>query len=285
MGETTSIQWTDHTFNPWWGCVKVSPGCEHCYAESLSKRFGKDIWGPAKTTHRQVTGSDNWRAPYKWNREAEKAGRVDLVFCASMGDVFEDHPELDQPRSDLFYVMAQTRSLAWQVLTKRPENVLDMVPRYWLKAWPANVWIGTSVEDQKRADERIPELLKVPAAVRFLSCEPLLERVDLSRWFWPERYLPDTMPTDVRWGLSLHVHPGIHWVIIGGESGAKARGMAPNWALDLTLRCHAAGVPVFVKQLGTVAARDLGLKHHKGGDIDEWPLPLQVREFPEGVHA
>jgi protein gp37 len=178
MGEQTAIAWTDHTFNPWWGCTRVSPGCEHCYAETFAKRVGQDVWG--KNADRRFFGDKHWAEPIKWNAKAAQSGRRERVFCASMADVFEDRPELAEHRARLFdLIMFETPWLDWQLLTKRPQNVLDMVPPRWLDAhayygtngWPANCWIGTTVEDQERADERIPWLLSIPAAVRFLSCE------------------------------------------------------------------------------------------------------------------
>lgn len=232
MGQNSSIEWTDHTFNPWWGCLKVSPGCEHCYALTLSKRFGHDIWGPPATTRRRTFNEKHWREPLKWNAEAAKAGERKRVFCASMADVFEDHPQLPPERAKLWALIEQTPNLDWLLLTKRPENISGMVP--W--DFPDNVWIGTSCEDQQRADERIPHLLRVPAKVRFLSCEPLLGPVTLRRWVRPSP----------GWAADL-----IHWVIVGGESGAGARPMHPQWARSLRDECQAAGDIAFhFKQWG-----------------------------------
>lgn len=181
MGEHTAISWTDHTFNPWTGCARVSPGCQNCYAEGWAKRSGLVEWGVNGT--RRVTSDANWRKPLKWNRDAEAAGSPALVFCASLADVFEDRPELDEPRGHLFELIGHTPHLIWQLLTKRPQNVMRMVPYGdTARTWPANVWIGTTVEDQQRAHERIPHLLEVPAPVRFLSCEPLLNRVHIDGW-------------------------------------------------------------------------------------------------------
>jgi protein gp37 len=193
MGESTAISWTDHTFNPWWGCTRVSPGCQHCYAEAFAKRTGNDVWG---TSPRRFFGDKHWAEPLKWDRQAEADGRPHLVFCASMADVFEDRSELVEHRARLWDLIDRTPYLIWQLLTKRPENVLKLTPEGWHGAgfadrperlWPPNVWIGTTVEDQQRADDRIPELLKVPAAVRFLSCEPLLGPVDVAAATIPGR--------------------------------------------------------------------------------------------------
>src|SRR5690348_736847 len=192
MGEGTKIQWTDHSFNPWWGCTRVSPGCEHCYAEAFAKRTGLG-WGVA--AERRFFGDKHWNEPRRWNAAAEKEGRRHRVFCASMADVFEDRPELAPWRERLWDLIDETPWLDWQLLTKRPENVNRLVTPAWhTGAWPENVWLGTTVEDQRRAEERIPELLNCAAKVRFLSCEPLLGPVDLDL-------------------------DGIQWVIVGGESG------------------------------------------------------------------
>lgn len=202
MGVTTAIAWTDHTFNPWWGCERVSPGCQHCYAEAFAKRTGHAVWG--KTSERRMFGDKHWAQPLRWNAAAEAAGTSAKVFCASMADVFEDRSDVDEARWDLFELVARTTHLTWQLLTKRPQNVASMAPAEWFDAWPPNVWIGTTVEDQQRADERIPHLADIPAAVRFLSCEPLLGPVNLIN------------------GLRINA---VDWLICGGESGAGHRPM------------------------------------------------------------
>jgi protein gp37 len=225
----SEISWTHHTFNPWWGCVKVSPGCEACYAETLSKRWGHKIWGPAKTTQRRLMSDDYWKQPLKWNAAAEKAGTRARVFCASMADVFEDHPGVTSSRIRLWDLIRETPMLDWLLLTKRPENILQMIPDRWRSHPRHNVWYGTSVENQEYADRRIPELLKVPAVVRFLSCEPLLGPVDIFDYLW-ESAGPE-------WAGYNLAEPGIHWVIAGGESGPGARPMHPDWARSLRDQC------------------------------------------------
>ena len=244
MGANSKIEWTHHTFNPWWGCVKVSPGCEHCYAETFSKRTGHHIWGPAATTQRRLFGNKHWAEPLKWNREAEAAGERHRVFCASMADVFEDHPQLISERVRLWRLIEDTPHLDWLLLTKRPENTTRMMPTY-LHGYPRNIWLGTSVENQQQADKRIPELLKVPAAVRFLSCEPLLGLVDISG-----RSLDSVWINDINDPLINEECNLIDWVIVGGESGPKARPMHPNWARSLRDQCTAAGVAFHFKQWG-----------------------------------
>jgi protein gp37 len=256
MGANSHIQWTTHTFNPWIGCTRVSPGCQHCYAETLNNRMGWAGWGPKGARSR--TSEANWRKPLAWDRVAEKSGERTFVFCASLADVFDPHPSIGQQwRDDLYGLILATPHLTWQILTKRPELIGEMAPENWLDGFPRNVWIGTSVEDQRRADERIPELLKIPATVRFLSCEPLLGPVLLGDW-WGR---------DERMALSL-----INWVIVGGESGPGARPMNLNWAHDVVDQCQQAGVPAFVKQLGGYP--------NKRGEPNGWPADLRVREMP-----
>ena len=230
MGKDSSIEWTHHTFNPWWGCAKVSPGCEHCYAETWAKRVGEEIWGAKQD--RRFFGDKHWSEPLKWNTAAESEGRRKRVFCASMSDVFEGRSELDLWRNRLWELIDKTPCLDWLLLTKRPQNVARKVP--WGKHWPKNVWIGTSVEDQQRADERLPILLELPATYRFLSCEPLLGPVDLRKW------------TTQR---AKRFHR-IDWLIAGGESGPNARAMLPGWARQLRDQCQQSGIPFHFKQWG-----------------------------------
>lgn len=206
----------------------------------MDKRFGKVKWGP--TGKRIRTSADYWKQPLRWNHEAATAGERRRVFCASLADVFEAKPDqVDDLRSwrfDLWNLIDATPWLDWLILTKRPENVNDIVPySYGDDGWPSNIWIGTSVENQEWADKRIPELLNIPAAVRFLSCEPLLGPVDLSEWLWAD------MPGNPRLNR-------IHWVIVGGESGPDARPMHPNWARGVRDQCREAEVSFFFKQWG-----------------------------------
>jgi protein gp37 len=278
----SKIEWCDHTFNPWEGCTKVSPGCANCYAEARNKRWaGGANWGPGAPRRR--TSEANWRQPLKWDRlgreqvicltcdtwhtsvnwlaigrnghpntaTCKKCGSVQpmvcrrpRVFCASLADWLDDEVPIEW-LADLLDLIGRTPNLDWLPLTKRPENWRarmeeiceidgDSIAWSWLRGnAPDNVWIGTTVENQKRADERIPELLKIPARVRFLSCEPLLGSVNL--------------------GLLRSPAGGrgyIDWVICGGESGPKARPMHPDWARSLRDQCQAAGVPFLFKQWG-----------------------------------
>ena len=178
MAKNFRIEWTTHTFNPWWGCVKVSPACKHCYAESWAKRVGKNVWGI--NADRRFFGDKHWAEPLKWNVAAGASGQRMRVFCASMADVFEDRRDLDVHRERLWKLIEATPNLDWLLLTKRPELVTRFAP--WRDDWPPNVWLGTTVEDQKNAEERLPYLTSIPAAVRFISAEPLLGPVEIGPW-------------------------------------------------------------------------------------------------------
>lgn len=285
MGANSAIEWTDHTFNPWIGCMKVSAGCTHCYAETLNHRWGHDNWGPAATTERRRTAADNWSEPRRWNNAAAKAGVRKRVFCASMADVFEDNPQLVQWRSDLLDLIADTPHLDWLLLTKRPQHVTAMVKAAGHDFLPANVWIGTSVENQQTADERIPHLLEVPATVRFLSCEPLLGPVlfdvcEDEGDAYGDGAIYYNMLTGYRWmrdGIEKELQgtAGIDWVIAGGESGREARPMHPDWARSLRDQCQRAGVAFFMKQMGGT--------RKKHGDLEDLPLDLRIRAFPRNA--
>lgn len=223
MGKNSKIEWTHHTFNPWWGCVKISHACTHCYADTWARRVGMDLWGPKAP--RRFFSDAHWRQPLLWDREAEKTGQRLRVFCASMADVFEDRRDLDKPRTRLWELIEETPHLDWLLLTKRPEHIGRLGMR---GAWPANVWLGTTVEDQRTAEERVPHLAAQSAKVRFISAEPLLGPVDLTRWL----------------GDSLH------WVIAGGESGGKARIVSPTWIRSLRQQCRSGKVGFHFKQWG-----------------------------------
>lgn len=270
MSENTGIQWTDHTFNPWSGCTKISPGCANCYAAALPPSMRRNAeWGAGRD---RVPASDAyWNEPVKWNRAAEKAGVRRRVFCASVADVFEDRASLDPWRDRLFNLIRATPWLDWQLLTKRPQ-----VAVWWARGltgdWPDNAWIGTSVENQDAANERVPWLVQLPAKVRFLSMEPMIGYVDVDRWL-------DDLSADVD-GDGQTTERGIQWVIIGGESGNRARPFDPEWGRAVVRSCAWFGVPAFVKQMGSVWAAEHGAAHKKGGDPSEWPADLRVREMP-----
>lgn len=226
MAENTKIEWADHTFNPWIGCQKVSPACDNCYAEAfMDKRLGQVQWGPHGERKRTV--ESNWRKPRSWNRKAAAAGRKDRVFCASLADVF-DNAVPDTWRDDLWDLIRETPHLIWMILTKRPQNIHKMLP-------PATedfdirdiLWLGTTTENQEAADKNIPALLSNPAAVHFISAEPLLGNIHLRRYL-----------------------PGLDWVIVGGESGDNARPMHPEWARRIRDDCLSTDTAFHFKQWG-----------------------------------
>lgn len=297
MGANSKIGWTDHTFNPWIGCSKVSAGCANCYAE---REFGRkprwaNCWGPGK--ERLRTSDANWKLPLKWDREAAEAGVRRRVFCGSLCDVFEDREDLEVMQMRVLCLTINTPHLDWLFLTKRPASAkkimndfyicvarlakersggkIDHVPDTWLEINAAkithhkcpNVWIGVSVEDQATADERIPALLSIPAALHFFSAEPLLGPLII------DQYLGDNYS-------SLHggFGPGLKWGICGGESGPQARPMHPDWARGLRDQCQGAGVPFYFKQWGEWAQvydRDID-------DPDWGRCDVIKRETPNG---
>jgi len=259
MGETTAISWCHHTFNTWWGCVKVSPACTNCYAERDAKRYGHEIWGP--TARRRFFSEKHWAEPLKWNAAAEKAGERRRVFCSSMADVFEmlpaDHPDADAmgaARARLFDdLIPRTPWLDWLILSKRTRAMSAWSQR---SPFAPNVIAMTTAEDQKYFDERIVDLLATRAHRRGLSLEPLLGSIDL--WPWsalqacgaclstqPE---PD-MAACVVCG-SANLRPALSWVITGGESGPKARPTHPDWVRALRDQCVNAGIAFHHKQNG-----------------------------------
>ncbi len=229
--ENSKIEWTAHTFNPWIGCTKVSPGCLHCYAETLMDiRYGRVKWG--KGHPRSRTAVANWRKPKQWNKAAEGAAERPRVFCASLADWLDKEVPIEW-LADLLRLIHDTPNLDWLLLTKRPENFRERIQRViaewqeqepssdhagWLNDWvvgrvpPENVWVGTSAEDQTRWDLRMPQLMDIPAKVRFVSAEPLLGPIDMKTW------KPD-------------------WLIVGGESGPGARPMEREWVESLCDQC------------------------------------------------
>lgn len=256
MAKNSRIEWTTHTFNPWWGCVKMSPACKHCYAESWAKRVGQNIWG--KRAARRFFGEKHWLEPKKWNAVSVETGVRARVFCASMADVFEDREDLDVWRDKLWSLIEETPALDWLLLTKRP----DLVSRFtrWGNDWPANVWIGTTVENQAWAARRLPELAAIPAAVRFISAEPLLGPLDIRKW-----------------------SSSIDWVITGGESGPKARLSSPSWFRALLNQCMAAEIPFHFKQWGDWApGQGINLAKARSADAADGTLMLRVGKKAAG---
>lgn len=271
MAEHSKIEWTDHTFNPWEGCVKVSPECDHCYAEKRDMRMHNGSnWG--KDALRLHHVDSYWKQPLKWNRDAQAACIAARVFCGSLCDVCEDRRDLDDHRRRVEGLIKQTPWLHWLLLSKRPQNFNRLFER---TVGDANVWAGTTV-GARASLWRIDALRETPAAIRFLSVEPLLEdlgQIDLT---------------------------GIHWVIVGGESGPGARPMDVAWVRSIIRQCAASGVACFVKQLGVNPIHDVyvgddemdwainvpvPVSDRKGGDWDEWPKDLRIRQFPEARNA
>lgn len=292
MSTKTNISWTNSTFNPWWGCTHVHEGCRHCYAETWANRFGVK-WGPSGV--RRLSSDSVWQQPLTWNRAAEKAGVRTKVFCASMADVFEawngrlvdkngwtihrgapwhidrtlvpikdvhighSVATMDDVRTMLYRErIDQTPWLDWQILTKRPENILKMTPTRVYDVQEAdpieqqkyrkNVWLGTSISDQESADKQIPELLNCRglAPILFLSIEPLLGPIDLHAVFdrWCNSFSGTMVATVPR------IKDYINWVIVGGESGDGARPMHPGWVRSIRDLCVDHGIPFFYKQWG-----------------------------------
>lgn len=307
MSDTTTIEWATASWSPWEGCTKVSAGCANCYAETRNHRFGMDNWGKGKPRRR--TSPSYWKKPLAWEREMHAAQGSAVLqrprIFPSLCDWLDDEVPITD-FADFLRLIHDTPNLDWLLLTKRPDQWTDAMKAgldvfdhrgdaemlNWCRDWcqgtpPANVWLGTSVENQRCADERISQLLRIPAKLRFLSVEPLLEEVDIRR-------VPDLMKSfnQSPYGWHNWLRQRIHWVIVGGESGPGARPCNVDWVRSIVRQCQDAGVPCFVKQLGSrpyIDAKaaplagpiDLDLTHAKGGNPAEWPADLQVRQFPQ----
>jgi len=268
MGEITKIQWCDCTFNPWMGCVKVSPACDHCYAEADRKRRGQLLWG--KSAPRQVTSEAYWKQPFRWNKQAAADGVRRRVFCGSLCDVMEDfsgqliggngcQTELQDIRTWLYQIIQQTPNLDWLLTTKRPQNFKRFLPAEWLIRMPANVWGLTTIENGNHL-WRMDALAEVPFVVRGISAEPLLGPLRITGY-----------------------KGKLDWVIAGGESGPGARDCHLEFARDLRDQCRDIGASFFFKQAGAVASLDgrrLITIDPKGGNLSEIPEDLRIREVP-----
>lgn len=254
MADNTAIEWADATWSPWVGCTKISPACDYCYAAAWATRTGSpELW----QGERRRTSEAYWQKPLKWEREAIATGNRPRIF-PSLCDPF-DNQVPQRWRDDFWHRIDQTAHLLWLLLTKRPQNILKMLPdprtgvRPWGNGWP-NVWLGTTAENQEEADRRIPLLLDTPAAKRFISAEPLLGPITLEEWL--DDYSAGLTPADrdrqIRDGVTYLDAPrgGLDWVIAGGESGRDARPLHPAWARSLRDQCVAAGVAYFHKQNG-----------------------------------
>lgn len=329
MSELTNIQWCDATFNPWEGCTKISTGCLNCYAETRSKRFKHRNWGKGaprwRTSARNWNKARGWNRRPAICTTCGAANDIETrrcngvtwcntcltdteyhrrrVFCASLADWLDDEVPIEW-LADLLKLIHETPNLDWLLLTKRPENfrprlyackahwsassasglgpILDWVSDWMEGVAPAHVWLGVSVENQEWAHSRVTRLLKIPARVRFLSVEPMLGPIVFD--YCGEPGVCHTSD----WSAKV-LPSGIHWVIVGGESGPRARPCNVEWLRSIVGQCQAAGVRCFVKQLGSRPVCDkvadsiplIGKKHPKGGDMAEWPEDLRVREFPE----
>lgn len=280
MGKTTGISWTDHTWNPWYGCLKVSPGCKRCYMYRDMERFGRN---PMIITRSKT----NFSEPLKWKEPA-------MVFTCSWSDWFIE--QADEWRPEAWEIIKRTPHLTYQILTKRPERIAGHLPSDWGKGYP-NVWLGVSCENQEYADLRINHLLSVPAVIRFISAEPLLGPVDLTRIDYTEyarqkfaelatkRKIPgmtdDIQPNSMFINcLSGQWDDGwdsgsdgerIDWVIVGGESGPDRRPFEQEWAETIRDQCKKAGVAFFMKQMSALTPK-LGAA--------AIPPELLIQEFP-----
>lgn len=315
----TTIEWTNKTWNPLVGCSKISEGCRNCYAIKEAHRLAGNPNPKISSVYQGLTerrgDRTEWTGLVKFIPERLevplKTRKPTMWFVNSMSDLFHESVT-DEQIARIWDVMAATPQHVYQVLTKRPQRMLEWVkrcshhPQQWsithngnqpmpygdgiivgdAEKWPLpNVWLGVTVENQKAADERIPLLLQTPAAVRFLSCEPLLEEVDLQLW------ARQTLKGLQLEGLPQQgeiVEPGIDWVIVGGESGSKARECHTHWIQSLVRQCNDAHIPCFVKQMGsnclTSQEHSQGIAWPppgKGGDITQFPKDLQVRQFPQ----
>lgn len=253
MAEASNIEWTDSTFNPWMGCTKVSPACDHCYAETLmDKRHGKVQWGPHG--ERVRTSEHYWNDPRRWQKKAgqffAEHGRRQRVFCASLADVFDKQAPAGA-RDDLWRLINDTPDLDWQLLTKRPQNIRKMLPDFW-DGIRGHVWIGVSMENQDELDRRAEALdntfdmsgIGRPAVI-FGSAEPLLGPLFLAK----------------------HDINLFDWIIAGGESGPGARPTNPEWFRELQVQCQNAEIPFLFKQWGEWVS------------VSEVEGPGQIHEF------
>lgn len=304
--KNTKIPWCDHTFNPWLGCQEVSPACDNCYAREMAHRLKQVEWGGI----RKRTSPGYWRQPLRWNHQArlqqnawiyfdmqftgldehelQKLGIIKpqrpKVFCGSMCDVFDNQvPQAYQ--LELFELIKNTQYLDWLLLTKRIGNVTKLYGPMWEQI-ATQCWLGISVCNQDEADREIPKLLKTPAAKHFLSIEPMLGPIDISRWLEPQcdngSILVDGGGVMCRRcqgnGTSCSA---IDWVIVGGESGHNARPIHPLWVESVRDQCHAANIPFFFKQWGEWAPR---YKHwFTLGDKDLQTIDPQCKRWPRVI--
>ena len=264
MGKDSKIGWTDDTFNIAIGCEKQDELCKFCYAEILDNRWskGNNHWG--KNAPRRVMSESYWKQPLKWNKDAEKQSVIRKVFCSSLADWAENNETISEQRKKLFPLIKQTPNLIWQLLTKRYDRVQHCLPEDWGNGYE-NVWLGQSVGKQDLAEKYLDTFLKNKSKVKFLSMEPLLEYVDLKKWLATGE---------------------INWVLVGGESSNRktCRPMEIEWVEKIIDDCRKYNVPIFVKQLGSVLAKNMNLNNSKGEDINEFPEHIRIQEFPFYSH-
>ncbi len=253
MGASTGISWTEATWNPFYGCTKISEGCKNCYMYRDQARYGNN---PAIVKKSKT----NFDKPLKW-----KEGK--LIFTCSWSDFFIE--EGDQYRDELWKIIKATPQHTYQILTKRPERIHQCLPNDWDTGYE-NVWLGISAENQQRYDERMQIFVGIPAKIRFLSIEPLLGPIDL--------YKPDSIDERL-------FGEYIQWVIIGGESGNlegkfTARECKREWIIKIADELQKRGVATFIKQLGTSLAYEMRLGDKAGANMNEWPEELRIQQFP-----
>lgn len=300
MGWNTKIAWAHDTFNPWWGCTEVSPGCDHCYARTAAHRYGHAVWG--QDAPRRFFTDKHWDLPFRWHRAAEKSGVRRRVFCASMADILEERPDemgaaMSKDRQRLWFTIANTSSLDWLLLSKRatyrrlvPPEILAM----------SNVWPGVTVES---ADYlwRVQALLELTCAgPRWVSYEPALGPVDFTPFVPTVSYTSCQNRADAATQAALRALAvaaarhrnnwrGLEWVVVGGESGFlpplghdAPRPFDLAWARGALAVCRQSGTAFFMKQLGAQPV-NAGVSLAKRGKMDdpgEWPEDLRVQEFP-----
>jgi protein gp37 len=266
MAKETGISWTDATWNAWQGCHRISEGCAFCYMFRDKARYGKDPEVIVRSKDGTFNRPLNWKEPL-------------LIFTNSWSDVFIE--EAEQWLDEFWATIRKCPQHTFQILTKRIDRVMKSLPPDWGRGYE-NVWLGVSVENQKRADERIPVLLDIPAKVRFLSCEPLLSDLDLTNYLYNRYHM----------GGARNMYNQVDWVIVGGESGFGNKPKDPTvkfgyreckleWIQNIVGQCKQADVPVFVKQFGSHLSKTMNLIDKTGADINEFPEHLRFQEFPK----
>lgn len=282
MVENTKIEWAHHTFNGWIGCTKVGPGCDNCYAADLAQSRLGVAWGPGQP--RRHTAASTWKQPRRWNNRAAKEGIRYRVFCSSLADVFDNEVPAEW-RAELFQLMRETPHLDWLLVTKRIGNARKMAET--AGGWPGNVWLGATIVNQVEADRDIPKLLEIDGPrFRFLSMEPLLGPVDLTaipygevignvpsyqdalagRIWQPAGTADQLLDPGNTLGDRTYVDlcRMLHWIIVGGESGPRARPMQPDWLISLRDQCEAVGTAFLFKQWGEYLPVGVDSVHQTG---------------------